>query len=72
MEPDDPHLIIKCSEALVTMPYFNLDTVHLIKQIIAIVVNMAHTDSAVIQKLKETANLYKTLMNSYKEIVRKL
>lgn len=70
MEPGDPHLVVKCAKSIVTLPYFNEDNNHLIKQIFTIAVNMAFNDPTVIQAIKKSIEIYRVLVDVYKEIVR--
>lgn len=70
MEPEDPHLIVKCAKSLLTLPYLNHDNVHLAKQIISIAINVGFNDPSVIEAVKDTIETYRKLVDIYREMVR--
>lgn len=70
MEPEDPHLIVKCAKSLMILPYFNQDNIYLTKQIIAIAVKMGCNDFTVIEAIKESIEVYRKLVDIYKEMVK--
>lgn len=70
MQPEDPHLVVKCAKSLIALPYFHEDNIHLIKEIISIAVNMAFTDATVILAINENIKIYGELVNINKELVR--
>jgi len=65
MEPEDPHLIVKCAKSLMTLPYLTQDEVFLIKQIITIVVNMAFHDFTVIRAIQKSIAIFRELIYTY-------
>lgn len=70
MEPEDPHLIVKCAKALITLPYLSQDNILLIKQMITIAVNMSFNDPTVIQAIKKSIDTFRELIDTYKKLVR--
>lgn len=70
MEPEDPHLIVKCAKSLMTLPYLSQDNIHLIKQIISIAINKGFNDSTVIEAIEDTIEIYRILVDIYEELVR--
>lgn len=54
------------------MPYLSEDDISLVKQIIAIAVNMAHNDLTVIRAIEKTIEIFKELFNIYKAMVRNI
>lgn len=55
-----------------TLPYFNQDIVHLVKQIISIAINIAPNDPSVNQAIKKSVEVYEELYDIYKELERKV
>lgn len=69
MEPADPHLVVKCAKSIIALPYFHEDNIYLIKQIIAIAVNMTYSDPTVILAINNNIKIYEKLVNDNKELV---
>lgn len=72
MEPEDPHTIVKCAASLTTLPYFNQDIVHIVKQILSIAVNIAPDDPSVIQAIIKCVEVYEELYDIYIKLERKV
>lgn len=70
MEPEDPHLIVRCAKSLLTLPYLNQDNIYLAKQIIVIAVKMGYNDYTVIEAIEESIDVYRKLVNIFKEMVK--
>lgn len=70
MEPEDPHLVVKCAKSLMTLPYLPHDNILLIKQMISIAVNMSFSDPTVIQAIRKSISVFKELIDIYKQLVR--
>lgn len=70
MEPEDPHLVVKCAKSLMTLPYLTQDDIFLIKQIISIAVNMAFHDFTVIRAIQKNIAIFRELVNTCIEMVR--
>ncbi|CAI6362031.1 unnamed protein product [Macrosiphum euphorbiae] len=64
MEPEDPHLVVKCAKSLMTLPYLTQDDIFLIKQIISIAVNMAFHDFTVIRAIQKSIAIFRELVNT--------
>lgn len=62
MEPEDPHLVVKCAKSLMTLPYLTQDDIFLIKQIITIAVNMAFHDFTVIRAIQKSIAIFRELV----------
>lgn len=64
MEPKDPHLVIKCAQTLMTLPFmvcdFNLGKQYLEKAVI-----MAPNDVSVLQAVKKAAKAYSETVRLY-------
>lgn len=69
IEPEDPHLVVKCAKSIMTLPYLTEDDIFLIKQIISIAVNMAFHDFTVIRKIQKCIEIFRELVYTYKEMV---
>lgn len=69
MEPEDPHLVVKCAKSLMTLPYLTQDEMFLIKQIITIAVNMAFHDFTVIRAIQKSIAIFRELIYTYIEMV---
>lgn len=69
MEPEDPHLVVKCAKSLMTLPYLTQDEMFLIKQIITISVNMAFHDFTVIRAIQKSIAIFRELIYTYMEMV---
>lgn len=72
MEPEDPHLVVKCAKSLISLPYFDEDNIFFIKQVISIAVNMAFNDPSVILAINKNIEIYGELISINKELVRKI
>lgn len=70
MEPEDPHLVVKCAKSLMTLAYLPHDNILIIKQMITIAVNMSSNDPSVIQAIKKSFDIFKELIDTYKQLVR--
>lgn len=70
MEPEDPHLIVRCAMSLITMPYFDQDNVYLVKQILSVAIKMAFSDPTVIEAARKSVDVYRRLADVYKGMVR--
>uniref|UniRef100_A0A2S2RB26 Uncharacterized protein n=1 Tax=Sipha flava TaxID=143950 RepID=A0A2S2RB26_9HEMI len=68
MEPEDPHLIVKCAKALITLPYLPHENILLIKQMISIAVNVSFNDPTVIRAIKEIIDIFRELIDTYKQL----
>lgn len=70
MEPEDPHLVVKCAKSVMTLPYLTQDDIIIIKQIISIAVNMAFHDLTVIRSIQKSIAIFRELIYTYVEMVR--
>ncbi|XP_026823304.1 uncharacterized protein LOC113561210 [Rhopalosiphum maidis] len=71
IEPEDPHLVVKCAKSLMTLPYLTEDNIFLIKQIISIAVNMAFHDFTVIRAIQKSIEIFRELVFAYTEMNEK-
>jgi len=71
LEPDDPHLVVKCAKSLLMMPYLSQDNVYVAKQILTIAINMGFNDPTVIEAINDTIDSYRKLVDVYREMVRR-
>ncbi|XP_025200273.1 uncharacterized protein LOC112598130 [Melanaphis sacchari] len=71
LEPEDPHLVVKCAKSLMILPYLTQDDIFLIKQIISIAVNMAFHDFTVIRAIQKSIEIFRELVYTYIEMNEK-